>query len=140
VIDLIPAKPSMASRIRLQPDQIALGQIADEATLAAAIQNGIAMAVVDGDTILAVGGIVTMWEGRGSAWGLLAPDIRQTMAPIHRIVERVLDTSPLRRIEAQVAVGHRAGQRWVRMLGFEHEGTMRSFYADHDYDLFAKVK
>lgn len=130
----------MAKRIRLQPDQIALGQVADEASLSAAIQNGIAMAVVDGETILAIGGIVTMWEGRGSAWGLLAPDIRSGMAPIHRIVERTLDVSPLRRIEAQVAVGHRAGQRWVRMLGFAHEGTMRAFHAGLDYDLFAKVK
>jgi hypothetical protein len=140
MIDLIPARPEMARTFDLQPEQVALGQVADEQTLAAAIQNGIAMAAVQDGRVLAIGGIVEIWKDRGSAWGLLSPNLAHAMPIIHRIVWRVIDTSPLARIEAQVAVGHEAGQRWVRMLGFQHEGVMRAFWNGRDYDLFARVK
>lgn len=140
MIDLIPARPEMARVFRVQEAQQLLGQVPTEEKLAVHIDNGLAMAVVSGSRILAVGGILDVWENYGKAWGLLADDLNGNMAPIHRIVERVLTVSPLRRIEAQVAVDHRAGQRWVRMLGFQHEGRMRAFFNDQDYDLFARVK
>jgi len=140
MIDLIPARPEMARAFVVQPEQIALGQVADETMLAHAISNGIAMAAVEGDRVLAMGGIVELWKDRGTAWGLLSADLARAMPVIHRVVWRVIDTSPLARIEAQVAVDHRAGQRWVRMLGFEHEGVARSYWNGRDYDLFARVK
>ena len=89
---------------------------------------------------VAIGGVVELWKDRGSAWGLLSTGLAADMPVIHRVVRRVIETSPLARIEAQVACGHNAGQRWVRMLGFEHEGVMRSFWNGRDYDLFARVK
>lgn len=140
MIDLIPARPDMARIFRLQTAQTALGQIADEAALAQAIEGGIAMAVVDGPRILAIGGVTTLWVDRGVAWGLLSDEIGATMPVIHKVVTRVLAGSPLRRIEAQVASEHRAGQRWVRLLGFQHEGRMAAFWQGQDYDLFARVK
>lgn len=126
--------------LRLQTTQQLLGQHASEALLADAIKNGIAMAVVDGDRVLAIGGVYKLWEDRGSAWGLLSDDIGSAMPLIHKVVRRVLANSPLRRIEAQVAVEHEAGQRWVRLLGFKHEGRMTAFWQGQDYDLFSRVK
>jgi len=140
VIDLIPARPEMARSLDLQPEQIALGQVVDETMLATAIANGIAMAAVKDGRILALGGIVKLWADRGTAWGLLSTDLQASMPAIHKVVWRVIDTSPLARVEAQVAVGHEAGQRWVRMLGFQHEGVARAFWQGRDYDLFARVK
>lgn len=140
MIDIVPARPEMAALFRLQTAQQLLGQVVDEPTLFYAIVNGIAMAVVDGERILAIGGVTRMWEDRGVAWGLLSDDIGATMPLIHKVVCRVLATSPLRRIEAQVACGHEAGQRWVRLLGFQHEGRMAAFWQGQDYDLFARVK
>lgn len=140
MIEVVAARPEMASMLQLQTTQQALGQFADVDVLRAAIQNGVALAVIDGPRILAIGGVMKMWDGRGSAWGLLTDDIGYAFPTIHRVVRRVLDTSPLERIEAQVAVGHEAGQRWVRLLGLAHEGRMRAFFNGHDYDLFARVK
>lgn len=140
MIDLVPARPEMAREFNLQPDQVALGQFADEQTLATAISNGIAMAAVEDGRVLAIGGIVEMWPDRGSAWGLLTPGLARVMPVLHRVVWRVVDNSPLARIEAQVAVGHEAGQRWIHMLGFQHEGVMRAYWNGQDYDLFARVK
>ena len=140
MIDVIPARAEMAAMFRLQTTQQALSHLADEATLAHAIENGIAMAVVDGPRILAIGGVMRLWEDRGNAWGLLSDDIGAAMPVIHKTVARVLTSSPLSRIEAQVAVGHEAGQRWVRLLGFKHEGRMAAFWQGQDYDLFARVR
>lgn len=140
MIDVVPARPEMAKILRLQSVQRALGHPSDIETLADAIRSGIAMAVVDGDRVLAMGGVMKVWDGRGSAWGLLEDDIGTAMPLIHKVVRRTLDIAPFQRVEAQVAVGHEAGQRWVRLLGFQHEGRMRAFFRGQDYDLFARVK
>lgn len=140
MIDVVPARVSMAQELQLQSAQQVLGQHADVEILEHAIANGVAMAVIDGGRILAIGGVMKVWDDRGNAWGLLADNIGYAFPTIHRVVKRVLDTSPYQRIEAQVAVGHEAGQRWVRLLGLEHEGRMRAFFRGHDYDLFARVK
>lgn len=140
MIDLVPAQAEMANILRLQSVQQALGHHANVDVLRDAIKSGVAMAVVDGPRILAIGGVSKIWEGRGNAWGLLEDDIAYAMPAIHRMVARVLTVSPFQRIEAQVAVGHEAGQRWVRLLGFEHEARMRAFFNGQDYDLFSRVK
>jgi len=140
MIEVVAARPEMAKRFQLQSAQQVLGHHADIAILTHAIENGVAMAVVDEGRILAIGGVMKVWDDRGNAWGLLADDIGYAFPTIHRVVKRVLDTSPFQRIEAQVAVGHEAGQRWVRLLGLDHEGRMRAFFRGHDYDLFARVK
>jgi hypothetical protein len=139
-IDVIPARPEMANVLTLQGAQMALGQYATPEHLAAAMVNGFALAVVDGSRILAIGGVQTVWEDRGNAWGLLTDDIAYAMPIIHKTVLRVLDTAPHARVEAQVAAEHETGQRWVRMLRFHHEGTMRRFFQGRDYDLFSRVK
>ena len=139
-IDVIPARPEMADILSLQGAQMALGQYATPEHLAAAMVNGFGLAVVDGSRILAIGGVQTVWEDRGNAWGLLTDDIAYAMPTIHKTVLRVLELAPHARIEAQVAADHGTGQRWVRMLRFQHEGTMKRFFKGRDYDLFSRVK
>ena len=139
-IEVIPARPEMADILSLQGAQMALGQYATPEHLAAAMVNGFGLAVVDGSRILAIGGVQTVWEDRGNAWGLLTDDIAYAMPTIHKTVLRVLELAPHARIEAQVAADHETGQRWVRMLRFQHEGTMRRFFQGRDYDLFSRVK
>ncbi|MFX7302956.1 hypothetical protein ABTI84_19710, partial [Acinetobacter baumannii] len=64
MIDVIPARPEMAGMLALQTTQQLLGQHVDEAALAQAIRGGIAMAVVDGPRILAIGGVTKIWDDR----------------------------------------------------------------------------
>ena len=64
------------------------------------------------------------------------------MLEVHRDVKWILeDHSAIKRVELTVRSGFEPGLRWARMLGFEHEGKMKSWAPDgHDYDLFARIR
>ncbi len=140
MINLVPARAEMASLIRPQPSQMKFGVDISPGALQRFIDSGLAFAVVDGSEVLALGGARDIWPGRAVAWGLLSSGIGATMVPITRAVRRFLDTCPTRRIEAEVAVDHEEGRRWVEMLGFEREGTMRAYWGNADFHLYARVR
>ena len=140
MIDIIPAQAVMAEMIRLNDAQLRFGTPPSRDTLQAAIDAGLAFAVINEGGVVALGGVRDVWPGRGVAWGLLANGIGATMVPVTRAVRRFLSVCPTRRIEAEVAAGHEEGRRWVEMLGFEREGTMRAYWGGKDFDLYARVR
>jgi hypothetical protein len=140
MIDLIPARPEMAALLVPQQSQLATGQVMTRPQLEAAIESGFALACVRDAKILAIGGIAEHWPDRGVVWGLLTDSIGATMTPVHRIVRRALEATSLKRVEAHVAVEHVAAVRWIELLGFTREGTMRAFWQGHDFALYARVR
>lgn len=140
MIDIVPARAEMAAMFRPQEVQTRFGVDLSPGALQKFIDAGMSFAVVDDGQILCLGGVRNMWADRAVAWGLLSSGIGATMIPITRAVRRFLDTSPTRRIEAEVASDHEAGRRWVEMLGFEREGRMRSYWAGADFDLYARLR
>lgn len=140
MIDLIPARPWMAERLKLQSVQELTGQAMSPEAIAMAIEGGMALAGVRGDKIVGMAGIFERWSGVGLAWALLAEDFAAHKLSAFRLMKRALDVSPLVRIEAHVAEGHTEGERLLDHLGFEKEGTMRKFWQDRDFSLFAKVR
>lgn len=140
MIEVIPARPEMAASLDLQEVQQLTGLAATPENLAQFIQAGPAFACVDG-SVLAILGVFPVWHERSVAWGLLSRSIGASMLPIHRAVLRGLDELfTARRVEAYVAAGHRAGFRWMGLLGFEYEGMMKSFYGTQDFALFARIR
>lgn len=140
MIDLIPARSDMTTLLELQPAQQLMGQAMTEDSLEAAIRGGLALAAVRDGKLLGLGGIFTIWPGRGMAWALLAGSLRESMLGVHRIMQRGLETTTYARVEAYVADVHEEGHRWMEMLGFEMEGMQRKFWQDRDYALYAKVR
>lgn len=140
MIDLIPARPWMAERLKLQAAQELTGQAMTPESIEMAIEGGMALAGVDGDKIVGMAGIFERWSGVGLAWALLAEDFAAYRLSAFRIMKRALDVSPLVRVEAHVAAGHIEGERLLDHLGFAREGTMRKFWQDRDYSLFARVR
>ena len=140
MIEIIPARPEMATAIDLQHAQRLTGMAVTPENLAEFIKAGPAFACVE-DGILAILGMFPVWQDRYIAWGLLSRSIGARMVPIHRAVLRGLDDLfKARRVEAYVVASHEEGCRWVRMLGFEYEGHMKSFYGEDDYALFARIR
>ena len=140
MIEIIPARPEMASMIRLQKVQTLTGMKLTPENLARFIASGPAFACVDG-SVMAIGGVLPIWEGRGLAWGLLSDSIGASMTTVHRAVLRGLnDLFVMDRVEAQVALEHAEGFRWMRLLGFQQEGVLRSFYEGQDYALFSRIR
>jgi hypothetical protein len=137
MVDIIPARPEMATLIDVQPEQRSQATVEN---LAALLDAGPGFAVVHGAKILAIGGTHELWRDRQVAWALLSRQIGVAMLPIHRSVERWFDATAGQRVEAYVDPTHVAAGRWVKMLGFEKEGMMRRFHSGRDYDLYARVK
>lgn len=83
------------------------------------------------DLIIACGGLVHHWSGRGELWIILSFKLdRSDMLFLHRTVKKFLDDchdSGYTRLEASVLEGFVAGHKWLKMLGFEPEGIMRSY-------------
>lgn len=140
MIDVIPARPFMAERLQLQSAQLLAGQTMTPAAIESAIRGGLALAAVEGGHIYAMAGIYEIWEGRGLAWALLAEDAGTRMLPLVRVMQRAIDVSMFRRIEADVLQSHEEGHRLMQMLGFRKEGERACYWQGQDYALYARVR
>lgn len=91
--------------------------------------------------IVAMGGIVPIWEGRGQAWMLIANVAGVRMTHVHKAVLNALVKSKCTRIEATVDIGFKQGVRWMKMLGFELESYMKAYRPDGgDMLMFARIR
>lgn len=109
--------------------------------LDALLADGWAWAVEDEGAVLGVGGIVRHHEQMGEAWTLLSPAAGAHMRRIHRVVAGVLERCELRRVQAFADPDFWPAQRWLRLLGFEHEGRCRAVTPEgRDMLLFARVR
>ena len=95
----------------------------------------------DGSRILGCGGISFDHEGCGTAWTLMLPLTGRKMVAITRLTRRVIEACPLRRIQAHASTTFKPAARWLEMLGFQYEGTMRKFTPSGlDVLLYARVR
>jgi hypothetical protein len=90
--------------------------------------------------IILCGGIVVQAPGRGECWALMADGVGKHMRALHYATRRFLAIQPWRRLEATIEEGFGAGCRWVELLGFEYEGTMKNYGLNGETHLrYAKV-
>src|SRR6185312_3894205 len=89
-----------------------------------------------------IGGIRQYWYNRGEAWLLIGAPKRSDFIKIHKIVQKFLDLSPIKRIEMVVDYHYEEGHRWARLLGFKKEAErMESYRSDGgDVSLYSLVK
>lgn len=131
-------------KLSLQPSQAYLRDYIDvPGYYEQLISGGYAFAGIRGDTVVAAAGVVMTQSHVALAWALLSDAITpRSMISVHRAVKDFIDTSPIRRIEMHVrADAPESAKRWAGMLGFEYEGTMRSYSLDGvDCDLYARIK
>lgn len=89
---------------------------------------------------LCCAGFQQVWRGRSVCWAVMSPLAGRWMAGITRIVRRHIAEHDAVRIEAQTRSDFEKGKRWLEMLGFEHEATLRRFMDGHDYEAFVVIK
>ena len=91
--------------------------------------------------VVGCAGFMTLWENRAKVWAVLSRKAGRHFPAIHKAVMREMEAYPARRIEAEVTSAFPEGHRWVKMLGFSHEGTMRAYTpGGNDCDLYAIIK
>ncbi len=96
---------------------------------------------LEGDTVLACAGVIRAWPGRALAWALIGQEAGAHFVALTRAVRRYMDMIPDRRVEAVTDSNFEQGHRWLRMLGFAHEGRLRLYTPDgRDVDLYARLR
>lgn len=111
------------------------------ADLTSLSEVGMAWTFDEGGEILGVAAVASQWDNRAMALVLLSQNAGKRFHSIHRAVYRFLDVCGVRRVEATVDVGFDAGDRWMKMLGFEYEGLMRAYRPDGaDMKLYARIR
>jgi hypothetical protein len=134
-------KPADLEELRLQPAQEFLGEFVGRPGYGQELVDaGPCYTVRHCGKVVMCAGVVSLWEGRGSAWALLSRDAGKCMRQVHRAVKEFLDGCGIKRVEAYVYPDFIPGHRWARMLGFEHEGLMRSFQRGADMDMYARIR
>lgn len=104
-------------------------------------EQGLAWTGDHNGEIIAMGGLIPMWENRALAWTLISENAGKHFKAVHKAVQSFLIHTPYRRIEANVDVGFKAGHRWMKMLGFEVEGLMKAYKPDGaDMFLYARIR
>lgn len=94
---------------------------------------------------LGCGGIDIMWENVGEAWMLLTPYIKLYPLFVTKIVKKyfsyLIDRMGLKRVQATIRSTDDVSIRYVEMLNFQREGTLRCFGTDGcDYFMYGRVQ
>lgn len=135
VLDVYPRRRGEALRFGLQ-ETIGLAHIAK--------MSGKAYAAVDGDLVIAVGGISLSHPGVGNAWLLGTDDIQKyaghlTMT-IKKKISSIMEELNVDRIQCDVLVEKENWVRWAEYLGFEREGILRKFRGGKDAYVLSIVR
>jgi hypothetical protein len=128
-------------RLDLQSAQQYMHSMVDvKADLSGLSQKGFAWTGECDGQVMAIAGLMPIWENRALAWALIGGLAGAHFAAIHRAIRKGITDSGFRRIEATVDVGFAQGHRWMTMLGFEMEGYMKAYRPDGaDMLLYARV-
>ena len=98
-------------------------------------------ALVDGDDVLAVAGMIEVYTGHCIVWAVLSTRAARALTMITRAMAAVLADAPHHRIEMLVPNDFAAGHRWARMLGFVQEGVLRRYGPSAaDHAAYARVR
>jgi hypothetical protein len=131
VIEVRPFKPFHVDLLRAQGVQASqLAEVSHVPATYASVASspqGPAATVFDGDHVVLCGGIVIQAPARGECWALLSEDAGRHMRWLHYAAKRFLTMQHWRRLEASVEEGFGPGCRWMELLGFEFEGTMKGY-------------
>lgn len=138
---IVPFQPRHLELLILQPSQAAFSDYFDPKYGPALVDGGPCFTAMDGDEILACSGVIKQWDNRAIAWALISQHAGKQFVRIHKAVNRFLESTEFRRIEAFVDADFEQGHRWIQMLGFEREGYMREFTPiGNDAVLYARLK
>lgn len=136
---VIPFKPEHIAQINLQEQQRGAISHLEGSDYADVLRSGSAISVVSDDRMLASGGVFVRM-GIGTVWALFATDAGAHFLALHHAALRIIEAQRLRRIEATTETHFAQGSRWLELLGFRREGTMRKYGpAGEDHYLYART-
>lgn len=101
--------------------------------LARYYMNGPGFTLTYNNKIVGCGGVINMWAGVGEAWFRGTPLIYEHRIKVLKVCKQVIQTvkaNAYRRIQAAVRSDWAAAHRFVKYIGFKHEGFMPFYGPD----------
>lgn len=140
-MNLREIRPTDIDEITLQTQQAYMRKLINDQYKETVTRSAVGFTLEDDGLVIGCGGIIPFWQGRGEAWTLLSNAAGPRMLTVTRIVRRVLNGVDFDRVQMTTDVGFPEAERWAQMLGFEYEGTMRSYFPDgRSAKLWARVR
>jgi RimJ/RimL family protein N-acetyltransferase len=139
----MPFEPQHLTDLKLQSAQVASEGNFDNPAYAASLKSsGPAYTAFFDGKVVAVAGMVNIWNGRGLAWALFTPMALDHFTEIYKAIKRFLEISDVRRIECFVDCEFERAHRMARKLGFVMEcERMESFTPDgRACSLYARIR
>lgn len=138
---IVPFEPWHLLQIDVQPAQrINDETLRDENNAKELAAAGPCFTALLAGAPVAIGGIVGRGPGRAVGWAVISPRALTQFRSIHRAVKAFIDLHNFRRLEIMVDPRHAGAVRWAQHLGFEREGTCRSYAPDgRDLDMYARI-
>ncbi len=92
--------------------------------------------------ILAVGGISHRAAKRGEAFLIADEKIgKKDYIFIRNFTRELIEKSMYSRIEATIEKDDKRGQKWLKSMDFEYEGTLRKYGLNgEDHEIYARIK
>lgn len=104
-------------------------------------QRGLAWSLLDGDEVIACGGIVILWPGVGEAWTVMGEKVKDYPLAVAKALREGIERSGLRRIQATVRIDDGKARKLIGLCGFKPEGILEGFGPDGaDFVSYARVR
>lgn len=105
----------------------------------------IAFSLINGENVVAIGGIYELWPGVGEAFAIMSKSVTKYPKSLYSSFKSNIDAGMkignFIRVQATVKADFPAGIRFLEHLGFKEEGLMKKWGFDHcDYYRYARVK
>ncbi len=88
-----------------------------------------------GNEIIGCAGVTIVWEGFGIAWVVVSKSIEAhglwLVKTIRHVLNDIIRSCNLHRVEAAVIEGNEINQRFIEMLGFVREGSVARYYTSN---------
>lgn len=90
--------------------------------------------IMDGEFLVACGGVYYLWPGVGTAWLLGSDHIPKKKIAFHKLASTALDKAikkgSFHRVQSIVRADFPEALGWNRLLGFEIEGMLKGYAPD----------
>lgn len=130
MIEAIPFQPEHMVNIEKKDVDsdilVFIGDIDKRAEIYA--QAGPTITLMEGETVLAIGGVIQFWTGVGEAWMMVSPPGRLKGLSLFKHMDSFLKKCFIEyrfhRVQASIIYSHKEAHKCVMRLGFIPEGMM----------------
>ena len=103
--------------------------------------TGESWAILADDEVLAIGGIVRLWENTGEAWSIVSARAKDYPLAVCKASRAAVRGARLRRVQACIRAGDDTARRFAEICGMDAEATLRAFGPEgEDYIIYARIR